>query len=58
MTRNMSFLAELRAKYRDTMLRKKKEPSWMPTLPKKIRADIAYLSRYGKYSRVNATRDD
>lgn len=40
MTRNMSFLAELRAKYRDTMLRKKIEPSWMPTLPKKIRADI------------------
>lgn len=40
MTRNMNFLAELRAKYRATMLIKKKEPSWMPTLPKKIRADI------------------
>lgn len=40
MTRNMYFLAELRTKYRSAMLKKKKEPSWMPTLPKIIRADI------------------
>ncbi len=38
--RNMSFLAELHGRYREAMMAKKKEPPWIPMLPKKIRADL------------------